>query len=207
MDLELIARIGMGGATCIVILYFLFKIPNRQAQVFHTLTLVLLLMSQIISYPDERVYEWVSHIPFYISQVCFYHLLDTLIKRYVAFASMKHATPLTKSRISAFGLFPFLTDQGLQHILALPLFFLIFTMVRIRLLVIKSQNLQTIMSRYVIAGLCFAMIHVAKFLIENQKIVSFVSDAHMEIFGATCFCIGLFYMYLAASKLHRVLFK
>lgn len=207
MDILILARVSSVLIGIVVAFHFILKIPNRSAQIYHSLMIILTLLSVSMVYPHGMIYDWVRQVPFYLSQVLFYFFIDTIIKRYISFASMKNATPLIKSRIRAFALFPFFTEQGLQYILAIPLFFLTYTMVRMRLIVINSPILRSVLYNYLIASVSLTMIQIGYFVVETQHLILSLKGFRIELMGQIWFIIAMICMLLGTTKLHRSIYR
>ena len=130
---------------------------------------------------------WTKHLVFYASQICFYLFLSPLVKINIrpneiipstSPAVLPAVMVMSAQNLHSFAEWGrFLTDQGLQHTLTAPLFFIIVAKIRAVSLSLTSSHLKTTLHLLVLNflflgfGLMVA-IHMQEFLVESQKLIT-----------------------------------
>ena len=145
------------------------KLQSRSQKITFTI-MVLFFLSSTVFFSEEGILNsWIKHILFYIGQFFLYLFLSSIIRFYFEKKEQKessqhenadtsHISPPARDEarpegrpsvppvmtagfgIGAINWFAFFTEQGLEHILALPIFFLIIIVVRVQYLSIESAH-------------------------------------------------------------------
>lgn len=210
------------------------KLKDKALRAFLISMLFFAFLSVIFFFPlgaYEYLAEWYKHLSFYISQIFFYLFLRRVIKLNFTFNSKKvnkniverfdEATGrqilscLTVGAIPQVGAlrqlsfldwFTFLIHQGLLHILALPILFLIIAAIRVKYLYIESGSLKKILNFFMFAAIALIMIHISEFLIESQKLLPIVNTEgkFIEMIEFFWFYLGLLFFSFGVRKLVKL---
>lgn len=210
------------------------KLKDKILRVFLILMLILVFLSVVFFFPlgmHEYLEEWYKHIPFYLSQIFFYLFLRRIVKLNFSFNSKKvnkniverfdeaikqNILPcLSLSSVSRSSVwqqplssvwFKFLTQEGLQHILTLPVLFLIIAIVRIEYFYIESHTLKKILNFFMFAAGMFVMIHISEFLVESQKLLPIIDPEgeFIEMIEFFWFYLGLLFFSFGIRKLVKL---
>ena len=210
-----------------LIIVSLYKLQSRPQKITFTMMLLFFLLSTLFFNHTGALNDWLKHILFYIGQFFFYLFLYYLIRFYFRKKEQKESSqhehadatqtpaagdearikqPSIPSTMAAgFGIstidwFAFLTEQGLQHILVLPIFFLIVIIVRVQYLSIESAHFKQALNLFLWAGLNLMMIHTGEFFIENQNFIPFLTDK-IETIEFLLFYLGILFLNLGMKKL------
>lgn len=121
--------------------------------------------------------EWAKHLLFYTGQVFSFGFLHSMIEYYRS----RHLTDegtAPSIKPSSYGIIPvvgassltnFLTEQGLQHFLVLPITFLITTYISVKKSILESQDFRDTLDFFMAALFAFAMVHFFELAVESQK--------------------------------------
>ncbi len=189
------------------------KLQRRPQKITFTVMLLFFLSSTLFFNHEGALNEWLKHSLFYSGQLFFSFFLYYIIRLYFRKKEQEessqerpnttHMPPPAMTAIVGTGTinwFAFLTEQGLQHILVVPIYFLIVSIVRIQYLSIESRYFKKNLNLFLWAGSSLAMIHIAEFFIENQKFIPFLNDK-IELIEFLLFYLGLLFFYLGMRKL------
>jgi hypothetical protein len=157
---------------------------------------------------DARGLLWGRHLFAYIGEILFFAFLTVLSKRYVEIddAPQKPRSTVLQQNIvvlmpllffsSGISWYQLATDQGLPHILTLPVFVMVMSLTRLRLAVYESIYIR-VATLFTVAIGAWIMIHVSEFMVESQKFIPGLEDymPYIEFFwfavGAGLFCYAL----------------
>lgn len=190
MDNLLIFKIISLLLSILVILYSLRTISKTKVRILFIIMIASFFLSTILFFPEGRINDWMKHLPFYVGQLFFYFFLSSLLSEYTppnnSVPSPKPIVPTTQIAASFIGSgidewFNFLTDQGLQHFLAVPLFLLVMMNIQIHFPSIKDAIFRRILTIFLIAGTCLTMIHLGEFIVEAQDWMPFLEGNPIEI--------------------------
>lgn len=190
------------------------KLQSRPQKITFTIMLLFFLFSTLFFNEKGGLNDWLKHVLFFIGQFFFYLFLSYIIRLYFKKeeqkessqherADMPHIPPPAMTAgfgISTTNWFAFLTEQGLQHILVVPIFFLIVIVVRVQYLSIESAHFKKVLDLFLYAATSLLMIHVGEFLVENQKLISSLTDK-IELIEFLLFYLGMLFFYLGMKKL------
>jgi hypothetical protein len=107
--------------------------------------------------------------------------------------------------ISGYSWYQYLTDEGLPHILTLPLFVIVFSLTRLRIAVFESSYIRTV--RYFTAGAgALIFIHVNEFILESQKVFPAL-DRYKGDLEFIWYVIGVIFYYVGLRSYFKQLNK
>jgi hypothetical protein len=164
---------------------------------------------------DSRSLLWERHIPVYIGQIWFYLFITEFSKKYIEIetAEVKDKGFVLKQNIlvllpivafvSGFSWFQYLTDEGLPHILTLPLFVVVFSLTRLRIAVYESTYIKAVRYFTAAAG-ALILIHVSEFIMESQKMFPSL-DRFKGDFEFVWYLLGAFFYFIALRSYFRQL--
>ncbi len=180
--------------TVAVIVWGVKKLEAGRGRTIFCAMLIFFFLSTMLFFPEGRVNDWLKHLPFFIGQLLFYFWLVSIFG--------KSSQPKTKGTAHAVAVpatggftewFNYLTDQGLQHIIALPFLILIIAVVRVRYAYIQSSYLKSTLNLLLLAAGFLTMIHVGEFVVESQGWLPFLEKWIEQIeFVLYYLAIGLF---------------
>lgn len=209
MDILILCKLLSLLFSCTLIMYSLKTILDKKARTFFILMILSFFSSTILFFPEGRINDWIKHVPFFIGQLFLYYFLSSLLTKYThaetAPSTPRPTVPASGAPFSVGALaatddwFNFLTDQGLQHFLAVPLFFVIVTNIRLHYPQIRSALFRSILNLSLLAGASLTMIHLGEFIVESQHLLSFLEGDPIEIIE--------FLWYYAACVLFFIMLK
>jgi hypothetical protein len=107
--------------------------------------------------------------------------------------------------ISGYSWYQYLTDEGLPHILTLPLFVIVFSLTRLRIAVFESSYIRTV--RYFTAGAgALILIHVNEFILESQKVYPAL-DRYKGDLEYIWYAIGIIFYYIGLRSYLKLIKK
>lgn len=206
--------------TVILIIYGIKIIEDNRARWLHVVMMSCFLGMRIMDIPIPIIGTWIKHSIFYLGLVFFYFFVTRIIKIYghtQAHTSVTPVTPVLAYSVTHFlqtnnqnphSWAQFITGQGLQHILGLPIFFMVTALIKVQYNFITSNCLKPILDKLIIAAFLLTMLHVSEFVIESQKwlaLTSYQLDVleHAWFFSAFCVFIYTFYQWSKAATAHH----
>ncbi len=184
------------------------KFTSRFEKYSYSISQLLFLLPMVLNFDESLADTWARHLIFYTAQITLFFFLNSFInfnenkqnftsKNLTAFT----VVPLAASNDSnIFRWFRYITVQGIEHFLALPLLFLTVTMVRLKIINIAQSAKRNFINWTVIGVSTLTMIHVAEFLIESQKLVH-VEESTFELLEHGLFLVGIGCFFIAVLKL------
>ncbi len=170
---------------------------------------LLFMLPMILNFSESVADTWTRHLIFYLAQIISYYFLDNFISNeeggdkanikpnqtlMVVPFIFKAETPLAKW-------FEYLTDQGIEHFLTLPLLFWTVTMVRIKSVYLTNTNVKKFIYWTVTATTALTVAHMGEFLIESQKFFPVFEGETFEIIEHGLYIVGLFCFWFGLTKL------
>lgn len=197
-----------------VVLYAWKCLAYKKLWLLFAVTFILMSVSVVYDpASDSRALLWARHIPVYIGEIFFYYFITSFSRKFIELEdddNSKHAVELHQNLVSPLPIivvvsylssaswFNYITDEGLPHILILPLFVVVVSLVRLRLAIFNSEYL--IVTRLLtLAFGAIVMIHISEFMIESQKIIPPFS-AYMNYIEPFWYLVGVFVFCYALSK-------
>ncbi len=191
------------------------KLHSRAQKIAFTLMALFFLASTFFFGEEGAFNEWAKHILFFAGQLFFYLFVYYLIRFHVAEQENKRDFDRPTAPPGAFvagavlpiqsGLgewFSFLTEQGLQHILTVPILLLTVAVVRVQYLVLESKAFKSALNIFLWASASFVAIHVGEFMVESQNIIPSLTDT-IEYIELLFFYIGILLLFLGIKKLRK----
>lgn len=209
MTILTVIQVGMWCAAAYIYYHLQKNIPNKKACVLGGVMLELFVLSTLgLLYPENEVGNWLRHIPFYMGQIVFYFFLRRIITVYenVGGESEDSLAPpkeFTHQIVGTWGWASFLTQQGLQHILTVPLFFLVLTTVQIYKGIVRSPYLKSCLHLLLIASCFLTMIHIQEFVVHSQHWITFIHHEVLQYLELFWFGSALLSMYFAIDILGK----
>lgn len=220
MDLGNILKILRVIVSLILIFWLWSKIPNTKVKSKLVGVISIFTASLVIFSGEGLIYEWSWHVCFYSAQVIFYFFIVELINSFhvreesenqhpniepanmiILGMSMAKGMETAKNPVGLRDWFAFLTDQGLQHIITIPLFFLIITLIKIQRAYIQTPQYRSILNIFLVGEAMLVMIHVGEFLIESQKLIPQLNGYPNEILEFVWFIMAILSFALGVKKL------
>lgn len=230
MDILLILKIVAFLLTFSLIIFGWLKLQDKKLKLFFTAILVFFFLSIIFFFPlSHESLEWYKHLLFYIGQIFFYLFSRRVIAMNFSFQEKNASKPISEkldeflpssskifcvtasaasngSAASTTALsqwFGFLIDQGLLHVLTMPLFLLTTVFIRVRYIYFESEILKHILNFFMLAAGTFVMIHVSEFIVESQKLIPVIDPfgEFIEMVEFFWFYLGLLFFSIGIRKI------
>ncbi|MEO8104759.1 MAG: hypothetical protein ABI602_00280 [Candidatus Saccharibacteria bacterium] len=99
-------------------------------------------------------------------------------------------------------LFGYMTEQGLPHILTLPLFILFVALLRLRFGLYESRY-SVPLNWFIAAAGAWIMIHISEFLLESQKISPGLA-VHNEYFELAWYSLGVILFWVGLVSFRKI---
>lgn len=204
--LILLEGIGFILSFWVIILSFR-KIKDPSIRTLFVIMLGLFILSTALSFSQGRLNDWIRHIPFFGGQLVLFLLVKELIYEYADKKnnSLKQVVPsLFLGGSSYFGIDDFisyLTDQGIQDILTLPLTILVGMYVWVRYPYIQNAALKKALLFFVGGASLLTLIYVLEFFIDAQNLVPFLADFPLKLSGFVLYYLALFCFGMGVGKL------
>lgn len=198
------------------------RIKDNQVRILFCIMLLFFFLSTILFAHESLLDTWIKHILFYIGQFFFYLFIVSLISYYEKPTSNQHTSLFSKNLFStkdkslvALGVtsmtnsgikdwIDFITDQGIQHMLALPLLLLIITTIEMKYIFLKSNALRAALNTFMFAAAALMLIHLMEFIVESQKLLSFLDGDINEILEFCWYFLGLFFFVRGIYQLKHI---
>lgn len=188
------------------------KLGNKRVRLLFCFMLAFFFLSTVLFGADSLSDTWLKHILFYIGQFFFYLFVVALIAGYDkssndAFDVSTAKNPFTgdgRGALAVAGMtsmtdsgvgdwIDFITDQGIQHMLTLPLLLLIITTVEIRYVFVTSKAFRSVLNTFMFAAAALMTIHLMEFIVESQKLIPFLDGDLNEVLEFIWYYFGLFF--------------
>lgn len=196
--------------TTLALVYYAWKkLASNTLRAYFIIMIVFFILPMVMPFGETRTDTWMKHLLFYNGQFSLYMYLTHLIKSFKPASSENTPTKPPPSiavaaLISTQGTeswYNFLTDQGLEHFLALPLLFLIVTVIHIQYQYITDQAFKTVLNLCIAACTTLVMIHVGEFVVESQHILPFMEGDPVEITEFIWYFVALILFWFSIKKL------
>lgn len=208
--LSLLEYTGILG-TIALIYYAWKKLSSRSIRIYFTIMILFFIFPMVLPFGETRTDTWMKHLLFYSGQFSLYMYLTHLIESYKP-KTENEAAPQTPPIAAAAGImslhgtetwYNYLTDQGLEHFLTLPLLFLIMTVIRIQYHYIADRAFRGALNLCIVACCALVMIHVGEFVVESQHLMPFMEGEPIEITEFMWYFIALILFFISVKKLPR----
>ncbi len=194
----LLEQIVMKALSVTVLVYAMRVLPAGKIRIYFVVAFLLLAFYKIYDPTDDiRSILWFRHSFVYVGEALFYAFVSAFSKKYIEIEEQATPTrtPAIHTRAAAFlpsASLPWLnllTDDGLTHILVLPLFVLIVALVRMRFAVYSSPYIRVV-TLFTLGLSGFILIHASEFLVESQRVfvgaVSSMADIEFAWYSLGC---------------------
>lgn len=167
-----------------VLVYGIYAIEDNRARWLHVLMMCCFMAPRISDFPIPLWGTWIKHGIFYVGQLFFFLFIRRVIAVYnptpqeidapssqqpfSTLAVVAGAQAATSTSTTSVNWMQYLTQQGMQHILGLPIFFMIASLIRVQYAFIASALLKSVLNKMLLAAFCLTMLHVTEFTIESQ---------------------------------------
>ncbi|MEK7519723.1 MAG: hypothetical protein AAB581_00550 [Patescibacteria group bacterium] len=206
--------------TAVVVVWGWRMFPDMRLRMQFGLMFLFFFLSTILFGEEGGRNEWTRHTLFYAGEIFFYLFLVNLIKRYYredkplgsgfvtttgtyAAAAGGPALVSGSDGISwVTGMYEFLTEQGLQHLLTLPLIIIIIYSIDVRW-TNMSKTLRGVVNPFVIAVIGLVAAHVFEFIIESQGFLPILDGEPVEYIEFGCYYFGLIFFAAGMYRLKR----
>lgn len=150
---------------------------DARTRLFFFLMILCFFLSRLTFVEDELVKEWAKHLPFYVGQVfCYLFLLrlayppDSGNDNTENGTMTAAGTAIRATIVIPWNWIAYATEQGLEHILTLPLMLLIVAGIRAHFPFIAAHpRRQLVITGFLWAMLPLTMIHMGEFAVESQR--------------------------------------
>lgn len=215
--------------TLMLLVYAYLRLKDLIAKIMIVTTYLFFTLSSLMYVSGEIAAgtDWLKHGLFFIGQISFFLFLKRITDRKIADeekelqkttitelpksvevavgdagdASISQPTQAKSIHLIAWvGL---LTEQGLQHILALPIHFLIYSLVRVRFAFVKSSSFKRSLNLFLAASLFFAMVHAGEFIIESQHILPILEGDPIEYIEFGWLYLGALFVFLGIRSVNE----
>jgi hypothetical protein len=205
MDVTLIISYGL---TAALLAYAWRVLPAGRLRWTGLIMLALMASYELFDVPDGSVYLWLRHTPFYFGEFFFYWFLVQFGRRYIESPDAADKQQQSYLLVPVFlfstttSLVDFLTDQGLPHILTLPIYLLIVAIVRLKFSLNQSPYLRIANWLTWAVGL-WVMEHVTEFILESQKLVPAINEK-VESIETFWFWLGIGVFFVILRRFQRL---
>lgn len=185
----------------LVVLWSFRKVKNQTIRMLVIIMLALFVLSSALSFSSAQLNDWIAHVPFYGGQLVLFLLVKELISEY---GRKREAASWIIGGGAYFGVndwISYLTDQGIQDILTLPLTILAVVYVGVRFQYIENKSLKKALVFFLLGASSLTMVYVINFFVEAQGVLPFLSGLPIQIIGFVLFYISLFLFALGIGKL------
>lgn len=195
-----------------VIIWCVEKIKVQKVVTLFIAMIVFFFVSTIFYFPEGVLNDWYKHIPFYAGQILFYFFIQEVIQHYGNskvpsrenwYHIVAAGAPVTVSH-EFVDWFTFVTLEGLQHIITLPLYILIVVFARLHFGSIKSDSLKHVLNICILAGFFLTIIHVGEFIVEAQGLLLFLDGNPIEIIEFLWYYVALLLFGLSIHTLSKL---
>lgn len=199
------------------------KLGKGRMRMLFCIMLAFFFLSMVPLSANNILDTWLKHIMFYIGQFFFYLFVVALIAGYDkssnnAFETSTPKNPFTGGKggvVAVAGMtsmtylgvrewIEFITDQGIQHILTLPLLLLIITTIEIRYIFVTSKTFRSMLNTFVLAATSLMAIHFMEFIVESQELIPLLDGNPSEILEFGLYYLGLFFFIRGVSQLKNI---
>lgn len=212
----------LDGLISLGLMYYAYRLFGRTPKtVYFAVFMIGTYLTIAGIFDDEAISgTWIRHLIFYASQLFFYFFISNLIAQEtsgnlphnhstsaqpVVMAMFMSSADLNPTSLKGWGVF--MTNQGLQHILTAPLFFVIVAKIRMMSMALTSKNAKTAI--YLLAlsfffvnlGLLIS-IHIQEFLVESQRLIPLPEDIS-ELMETGWFLAAGIAIFVAFSKIAK----
>lgn len=172
---------------------------------------------------------WFRHAVFYLGQVFFFLFVFRLLSK-DGIPTARRAKKIGKAVVAAYALFLllptaaraaheidlftldptpynillFLTDQGLQHVLAVLFFFFTIAIIRTQGLYRGYEAVKSVVYAFFVANCFFILLHIWEYAVETQHLLPWLDDEAGEGVEFGIQYVGLILFYLAFRKWRRL---
>lgn len=218
MDIIILLKF-ISGILTFLLLFFSWRLTiDKKAKVLFSLMLLFFLLSVILFFPEGYISDWLKHIPFFIGQLLFCIFLWHCINHFMIDKDQSPAQGSVAQYVAGLGAgsykivedtssdwFGFITQQGVQHIIALPFLFLIISLIRVQYNFISSHQNKSILNMFLAAGVCLTIIHIGEFVVESQNWIPALEGETIEIIEFMWYYSALFLFFFALKRLNTSL--
>ncbi len=185
----------------LIVVYAWLTLPKGRLRWLFIVAFLLMAFYKMYDPSSEWVtLLWIRHLPVYIGEILFFIFITSFSRRYIELdetPTKPHQVVMKQSLLvlapfiifgTGVSWYQYVTDQGLPHILALPIFVLVLSLVRLRLAIYDNKYIPVVrLFTFAVGG--WILIHVSEFLIESQKLFPKLDEsmAHIEFFW---YCVG-----------------
>lgn len=179
--------------TLIVAAFSWTILPSKACKVTFSAMLLILAVYKTVNYfiPGSLLDEWIVHVIFFISQITFYiftyHYTQIISDSNPKSQSSKPSTISTPvaTNLSGFLIAPgvptYLSEQGIMHILTVPIFLLCRSALIYRLDNFEQTKYRPVIKRLILASGLLVLIHVGEFIVESQHWLSIPQNIYSFI--------------------------
>ena len=204
MDIFLVLKIISFLASAGTIYFAVRVLPGAKLKILFTASIAFFFLSTVLYFEEGVVGEWEKHAPFFIGQLFLYFFLTALVKEKIStgnkFAGL--VVPFSVSDTTR-DFFIYSTEQGVQHIIVLPLALIVATTISARLIGAEKPAMKPAMRYFFLALFSLVMIHVSEFLIESQGLLPFLDGMGIEMMEFLFFYLALFALSAGLKEISR----
>jgi len=193
-----------------VIIWCVEKIKVQKIVTIFIAMIVSFFLSTVLYFPEGVLNDWYKHVPFFTGQILFYFFLQEVIRFY------SESNPTSRGEVyvaagvsgaaSTVGIadwFSFITEEGLQHIITLPLLLMVVIFSRLHFGSIKSKSVKHILNICIFAGFFLTVIHVGEFVVEAQGLLPML-ESSIEIIEFLWYYLALIMFGVSIHKLSKL---
>ena len=196
---------------------------NKRMRMLFCAMLASFLLSAVLFSNDNVLGTWLKHALFYIGQFFFYLFMVALITDHNkssgdAFETSAPKNPFTnggRGALTAAGMtsmtdsgtgywIDFITDQGMQHMLTLPLLLFVIMAIEIRYIFVTSKAFRSVVNAFMLAAAALMTVHLMEFIVESQGLMPFLEGDPIEILEFGWYYLGLFFFARGIFKLKNI---
>lgn len=209
MEIEEILKLVTVVLSLITIVSAWQKLPTNKTKCIYSIMQILFLLPMVLNFDETATDTWARHIIFYIGQILLFFFLDDLLQIYNKnYDSVGKNTPAFTVIPFAIGTtspvqkwFHYLTEQGLEHFLPVPLLFLTLTIIRVRYPQVTNTAIKHALNFTIAAAVSITLIHVGEFVVESQHWIPVLEGEVFEILEHGLFLVGLLFFLAGLLKL------
>jgi hypothetical protein len=191
---------------------YVFRLPfPYRMKVFLSVSLVFFLSSMLFFGGEGALWEWVKHVFFYAGQIFFYFFIRDTIRAHLKTKNTDLPHLRAGFALPVFfqdwkKLAVYVTEQGIQHFLAVPIYFAVSSIIYAQKSLIASSNVRKTLRFFEFAMLSFVMIHVGEFFVETHGLFPVLEGDPIEGVEFFWYFLSMFLIIFGVKRLAETRF-
>lgn len=198
MDIFLLLKIVALIESIGVCLYAFKKLDNQNMAIIFSIMIFLFFLSVALFFPQGNINEWARAIPFFAAQFILYLVATEFVQMQ---SDSSQSTTNSSVELFIFGIpqsyfgisdwFDYLTRQGFQYILSLPLAILVTAYILIRLPYLSDVRIRNTLLVSIMGLGLLTFNQLVVFVVKSQQLLPIFNGLPLYIFEFVCFYIAI----------------